>query len=428
MDQTNRYTAKVLTPENMRYVANQVSKIIERKLLHNEAVDLLNFAKANATAPWGNMSIDEIDLVLIKNFINSRFTAEGRDTIDLPIVDIKEILKTHIGTQSQDVNYEHVTNVDEDGIPVDLQEQALKNLGLTPIRDPDMAAQTSVLKNLDSVTSIDNIAGFLGVKDIPTLQMLINPSSSLKKNYIVLDTRHRDISSDTGSTISSFTWNFLNNSAINTEGAVNSLGNVQNVVKVQTGDIRIPYQDQMFLNHLRRISLFIQEFSSQSYIAQEGWRYHFMFSSQVESNMVNCATLNKADATFEFAKPITQLNSITISFGCPFEKIQFDVDRMLMNFAYTNPATLTSLTPHNLQTGDQIYITTFTTNDTNTDSAIIAAVNSPNGYNVNVVNSTTIKLVGLDLTTVTAPIIPYNITVYFGSKRIIIPLEITYMA
>ncbi len=199
------------------------------------------------------------------------------------------------------------------------------------------------------------------------------------------------------------------------------------MVSIQTSNIRLPFQNNVFINAYKRISLLINEFSGQSYIGQEGRKFHFLFSTELDGNMIECRALPTERATFEFAKPITQLDTFTVSFSCPLEAMEFDMDRMLMGVQYSYPAGLVSVLPHKLQTGDQIYITNFATNDPTTDSAAITNANRVSGYNVFVVDDYTITLDELDLTAVTAPINPYNIQVYFGSKRIFVPLELKYI-
>jgi hypothetical protein len=449
------YERIIINKESLRNISNAVSESIERRLTLPECRDLLEFCRKFKVGNWKGKSADEVQHNLSKLYVQYRFTEKGRinNTQTDDIVDIHEILKGHIGTSDQEPDYETVNNVDVDGRPVDLRMQDLENAGLQSIVAapqqqlgiPQQQGQNNIgsstlgsidnIRNIDKLMTLDrvnNIVSFLGKSDDVSIQTMLNPQAAWKYNYIILDSRHRDQSVDG---ITKFKWTFLSGSTSNSEGVVNSLGDVKQLIAISCPNIRIPYSnsnDIVLTNSYRRVTMLIEEFNSQSIIAQEGRRYHFMFEAALDNNMLDLRASPNEEATFEFAKPITQLDTFTISFANPLEIINFDKDRLIMNVNYTNPARFIASEAHNLQTGDQIYINGFTSNDPITDKGIIDYTNRINGFNIIVIDANTFDAYlgdqGLDLTQVTDPINPYNIPIYFGSKRIFIPLKLKYIA
>jgi hypothetical protein len=446
------YERIIINKESMRNISNTISGAIDRRLTMTECRDLLEFCRKFKVGNWIGKSADEIQHHLSKLYVQSRFTEKGRvnNSQITDIVDIHEIMKGHIGSSDQEPNYETVNNVDVDGNPIDLRMQDLENAniaGLPTTIAPSTVISTSTsapntalgsidnIRNIDKLMTVDrinNIGSFLGKSDDVSIQNMLNPQAAWKYNYIVLDSRYRDQSADG---ITKFKWTFLSGSTSNSEGVVNSLGEVKQLIAISCPNIRIPYSnsnDIVLTNSYRRVTMLIEEFNSQSVIAQEGRRYHFMFEAALDNNMLDLRASPNEEAVFEFAKPITQIDTFTISFANPLETINFDKDRLIMAINYTNPARFVATEPHNLQTGDQIYINGFTSNAPVTDKGIIDFTNRVNGFNIIVIDSVTFDAylgdTGLDLTQVTAPINPYNIPIYFGSKRIFVPLKLKYIA
>lgn len=430
MDITNRFNKDILNRESMRIIANDISSRIKRTLTTIEITDLFAFTRLHATQNWVDISSPKIRTTVVRNFLESRFTNEGRakSSTDQQPVDLHEIMKGHIGTSEQEPDYESVNNVDTDGNPANL-DSASDGTDRSKRGSLGSIDNIGTINKVLQVLSVGNVATFMGKSDESSLQQLVNPQAAWRKNYIILDSRYRDTSQDTpGSGITNFIWNFLANSSVNTAGAVNSLGTVQQLVSIQCPNLRVPFQNNALVNSYKRVTLLINEFSGQSYIGQEGRKFHFIYSTELDGNMIECRALPHERGTFDFAKPITQLDTFTVSFSCPLEPMVFDMDRALMAVQYTNPAVLVSTVPHALQTGDQVYLTTFSTNDTVADAAVISNANNVGGHNIFVVDLYTIRVEGLDLTGVTAPINPYNTQVYFGSKRVFIPLELKYVS
>ena len=106
--------------------------------------------------------------------------------------------------------------------------------------------------------------------------------------------------------------------------------------------------------------------------------------------------------------------------------ITFDVDRTSYAITYGATTIITTNIDHNLTTGDLVYFEDFTTTNPAIDGNKIHEINSVDGHFITTIASDkfriSINTAGLN------PIPPgVAVNVYFDSKRIIIPLEITYI-
>ena len=428
-DQTNWFNANLINKKSVLTMVNMISSTLNRTLTRLEGSDFLSHIKKNKSKNWnlykvkyGKNAIPEIQKLLVKNYMNVRFTSRGRnyENKNNQIVDVKETLKFMIGTPDKDANMNNLSHVDINGLPI--------TKVIAPPDDDEEGGslgsldEIKIISNVNNMESLGDIKQLFGKSDQTSLQLLFNPDAAYKSNYVMLDTRHRRTDTDGTSKQS---WNFLSNSAVNSMGSVNSLGNVKNIVSISIPKIRIPYKDVVDLNGYERVSLLIEEFSGQAHIGQENRKFHFMFEASVDGNSIDLLPLKYGEnesGTFEFVKPITQIDTITITWGNPLEDIIFDKDRNIFSVSYTNPASFTSTEEHKLLTGDLIYIKDFTSNDTVVDENIINNVNRVNGHNIVYVDDFTFEIDDLDLTTVTAPIIGQTFEIFFGSNRIFIPM------
>lgn len=433
-DPTNWFNAKIINHGSLVIMMNKISELINRPVTKIEGMDFLAFLKENRMQNWnlhkskyGKNAVTEIQNLLIKNYTTGRFTAKGRNTKNQnhTLIDVHESMKFMIGTPDKDADMNNLSHVDINGIPVtkvigpEEFDEAGGTLGSLDI--------INSISNVNNMESLGDVKQLFGKSDPVSLQLLFNPEAAYKTNYIQLDTRHR--LTDSNGTVTQ-AWNFLSNSTVNSVGVVNSLGNVKNIVSISIPEIKIPYKDLVDLNGYERVSLLIDEFSGQSHICQEGRKYHFMFKASVNGNGIDLLPLKYGDnegGTFDFVKPITQIDTLTLSWGNPLEPIIFDKDRNIFEVTYSNPALFTSTQKHNLLTGDLIYIEDFKTNDSATDESIINQVNSINGHNVVIIDDYSFNIDLLDLTTVTAPIANQTFEIYFGANRIFIPLRIKFI-
>jgi hypothetical protein len=273
-------------------------------------------------------------------------------------IDIHEMLKSEIGLSAEE-------NVSDIGIERDFTMEITSNFA-----------------NQVEVTSL------LGNRTLTDLQRLINPALVKKTFSILLDTRYRILDTD-GTT--SFQWNFINNE-ITSQGSVNAIGNIRDIVSFRIFPVRMPYLS-VADNEYQRISIFVQEFTAQSFIGQENRRFHFIFESDIEDRWINLKPENYNDGFFRFRSPIVRLETLTLSFGAPLEPIVFDTDRLLASVTlYSTTTRFVTVSDHNLETGDRIYVSNFTTLNPNTDTVFVSSINRSIGHIATIVDATTLTI------------------------------------
>lgn len=433
-DQTNRFNLLIMNPNSLKIIMNAVANKINRKLEKQEGRQLITYLRENATKNWSTYSDEQLFEIIVNNYLYKFHTTNGRNAIKkqtTDIIDIHEIQKLNIGLTGQDVDQDKLDNVNEDGVPIIPGSTSTVPASQVQADEYD-EPQTSLdeIKSITNVKTIDkltNLEKILGFNDALNIQSIFNPVATYKKNYIEMDTRYRLADPD-GTT--KFAWDVLTNSASSGTGIINTLGQIKNIISMRIYPFRIPYC-QAFdkTGQYRRVTMLIEEFSGMAIIGQEGRKFHFTFDMRIDGNMVDLLPLpDSRSCVFEFSKPITQLDKLTISFGNPLQQIQFDKDRDTAVIYYENPARFVANSPHNLSTGDLIYISGFTTTNTVADAAIILLVNRVDGWNIIVPSSdgVTFQIDDLDISGVVGQIVGQNVAVFYGSKRIFITMEFTY--
>lgn len=434
------YEQNIKQKKVIRFMVNSMSDTLERKFTKEEIRNFVDYLDQRKSHNW-NMHIKkygherafiEVCKNLVKEFMNTRFTGAGRNDMSKnnETVDMHETLKTFIGTQDKDADPAFTSAINTDGMPI-----AFTHV-LTP--DDSTEAGGDSLGSIDEVKniatiggmgSLGDIQGLFGKTDETSIQLLFNPEAAYRKNMVIADSRYR--LTDTDGTITQ-SWNFLNASAVNAAGVINTIGNVKNVVKISVSKLRIPYKDSIIINGSNRVTLLIREFSGMAFVGQENRKFHFMFESSVDGNNIDLVPMKFGDSTagvFEFYTPITQIDTLTFSWGNPLEPIIFDKDRLIFNVVYNNPARFVTTTgeDHNLLTGDLVYISGMTSDDVITDEGIIDQTNSINGHPIVKIDDTTFDIDGLDFTAVTAPTAALSFEIYFGANRLFVPMELTYI-
>jgi hypothetical protein len=248
------------------------------------------------------------------------------------------------------------------------------------------AAQIFTSQAVDVQNAV-SISNFLGASNVENLISRISPSASIKQEYITLDTRYRSLDND-GTLF--YKWNAVyDNSDI--QGGFNINQRVRDVVAIKCYPIKMPYVSTAD-NDYGRITLLFQEFQSQSFVAHENTKYHFVFASDVQDRWIHLRSHNYNDGVFRFATPLTQLSSLTVSLASPLQPIIFDADRQQMTVSDYNTNQKTyfqSTSPHNLETGDLVYISGFNTTNPSSDAPIIGQINNQYGNKITFVDSTT---------------------------------------
>jgi hypothetical protein len=272
---------------------------------------------------------------------------------------------------------------------------------------------------------IGALSDFLGATTILDLRRFLLPQTLYQKKSIVLDSRYRILTGEGISTsITKFSWDHINNLATR-QGTVNTTGTLKDIVALRVLPLRIPYMLSADTAQ-KRITIHIEEFTTQSFIAHEDRKFHFMFKTNIDGNYIELEVYTYNNGIFEFEKPITTLDTITISFASPILPIIFDPDRTTYTIAYGAISTITTPINHGLLTSDIVYFDNFTTVTPVVDSATIETINRSNGHPITFVSNTSFTI---NVNTIGLGAVPAGLTlfVYFGSKRFYIPIEITYI-
>ncbi len=326
-----------------------------------------------------------------------------------PVIFVGKNTQTILKVLSDRISEDIVKNpcADDD---VDIHEMLKEQIGVSAENTISESQSTSNVDFTNQVTSIFanqiEVTSLLGSKSIADLQRVINPSLVKTTVSIMLDTRYRILDND-GTTY--FKWVF-NNNEITSQGTVNAIGNIRDITAIRIFPIKMPYNSNAD-NDYSRVTILIQEISAQSFISHENRRFHFIFGTSVDDRWINLEPESFNDGYFRFRTPITRLDTVTLSFGSPLESIVFDTDRMLASItSYSTVTTFTTTSPHNIETGDRVYVTNFTTANSNTDAVMVTAINKTNGHIATVtgtnsftidVNSSTIQVLGSGTVSVT---------------------------
>jgi hypothetical protein len=244
--------------------------------------------------------------------------------------------------------------------------------------------------------------------------------------YLSLDTKNRNRSSSAQSgKLTNFSWIFTK-TLDSKEGSVVCIAeDVNRIVSMGVNDIRLYYSaeaDNMF----KIITMGIKEFDSQSTIATSNWRYHFQFNVYQEGKTILLKNYREEDNVFEFPTPISQINTITLYFGSPFTTIPFEQDFYIVSIvpfdAVSSYVQFTS--SPNINSGELLYFTGFSTGNSTQDAIIISQINSDSGFISTVIDTTTVSI-PIDIRSVTFPLSVAEC--FIGSRRIFIRLRLEYI-
>ena len=254
---------------------------------------------------------------------------------------------------------------------------------------------------------------------------ILNYQSLWRDSNILIDSRYQNIANSDRSRI---VFTIVNNTKVKTPGSgvITSISNMRDIVEIEIYPFSIPYMSAAD-NYYQKITLSILELSAISIDAYEDSQFHFIFQGKINGNLIDLTPINK---TFRFFKPITRINEFSLRFGSPLSPIEFDKDRLYtQSINYTsNPGIITFSEAHNLVTGDLVYIENFDTLTPAQDLNIIEEINNTQGHICTRINNTSISI-NVDLTQIDlASQIPgLSVLVYFGSKRILLPLKFRYL-
>ena len=407
----------------------KVKDKLKRKLTPGEINEVVSFIKKIDPNLLKPEFIKKTEKIMINTLV-SEF--KEYNCSDVSYADSQQIIRDTIGVSSES-NTAHGI-YDNPSYYLDLP--AAQN---TTIGKPIESMSDTISKYPADI----NLTKMLGMNNSEEIVRVLNPGALLRKNYMVLDTRYR-IPSSTNN-LTKFSWNYILHDETSNQGTVNVVGNVRDIVAIRVYPFRIPYILSAD-NKYDRITMLIEELSGQAFIAHESRKFHFMLKSGIDSNFINLKTNKYNDGFFYFEKPITTLNTITVSFGSPLEPIVFENDSGWCAIDYFSLAPLTKITTYdsneltsnlqinNLLNGDAVYFENFRTGYIDpllTDQVIIDKnikneINRKQGFLITVVDATSFTI-NYDTSNIQNPVSNIRFNVYYGSKRMFIPFELTYI-
>lgn len=229
--------------------------------------------------------------------------------------------------------YEKKSNQSTD---VDLHEYQVKTISEGDL--PSVSTDVTVLDSTNSTSivgtdisaSIDpsfvdtSIDKFLGINDLTELKLLFNPESMYVHYYLVLDSDYRDTTQEISSNITKFKWAYTPTQNTTVTGFCNSVGVIRDIIGMRMYQPRVPFVSAMNSNS-KRVSVLIEEFQAQAFICETGRRFHFILRPIFVSGQtsIELSTEDYNDGIFNFRKPITTFDTMTISLGDPINVLSF---------------------------------------------------------------------------------------------------------
>jgi hypothetical protein len=303
---------------------------------------------------------------------------------DLVTAYVKEINLVESFTVSPtDINKLDNTNIDDgkldNSINIDnkTEESNVINDPITAYENDLQSAQSNELVPRAQYSNRDvsiNVSSFLGIDTFEKLIRELNPKVTIKKAYVCLDSRYARFLNN----CTKLQWDY-SNALITTDNSTSVIGNVRNVTSVRMLSMVV----RRFTSVARRASICIEEFSAQAFILPNGRRFHFVgFLNDLQNNSIaidyrassgtknvvvvpDFTTYDKYeliagyrfnDGIYRFNKPITDINTLTISIGDPFNLVTvpkyefYDVAALYLPFTstpkYFSSVRLTFPEPH----------------------------------------------------------------------------------
>jgi len=393
----------IYSKSNLQTLISKLETINKKKLIKNEIIHFINFIKGfNYDKLYTNF---KNDLNTINdNFIKLYMADIGRVKTDF---DIHEFLKKELnGKASTKGMIEYNFSTTKPNTNINIKKELISN---------ELAKQTE-----ETITNLPNL---VNKKNQIEFAKILNYQSLWRDSNILIDSRYQNIANQDRSRI---VFNIVSNTKAKTAGSgvITSISNMRDIVEMEIFPFSIPYMAAAD-NYYKKITLSILELAAISIDAYEDSQFHFMFNATINGNLIDLEPINKV---FRFFKPITRISEFTLRFGSPLNPIVFDKDRLYtsnINYA-TNPGVITFAESHNLITGDLIYIQDFTTSTPAIDLNFIDEINTPQGHICTRISNTSISI-NVDFTQIINPIGTLSVLVYFGSKRLIVPIKFRYL-
>jgi hypothetical protein len=396
--------------------ANKTTIYNEKKLLRTELEGLIQYIREVDFNLMKNDSRDTIIDKIARNFSNQLGARGGT------VIDTHELMKMNIEMNKNGENIRMDTDCAPYGSKYGIRDPSLlyssnssgQNGSYNGNNMREGFGNTKAL-NTDETNAIyeENINGGIIPKGV---------RQKIQNLYLLLDSKYRNLSTENNV----FKWTVLH-SANTTQGTVNTLcDQIHNIMNIQFDRFTIPYVASAD-NVYKKISVYIEEFSSMAILINSGRRYHMIFNSEIAGNQIQLTPLINDEGRFRFHTPINILDSITLKFHSPFSPVVFLPDRynVVITSISLTESILTFSIPHQVADGELVHLEDYNTLNPGLDSIQINEVNKEVGHIVTFINNTVLRI-NVGLTTVTPD--STNLTLCFiASRRLIIPIRMEYV-
>ncbi len=405
---------------------------------------------------------DIIKAVLDKNNINTNIIKPFASSLKIPIT--QKIVDDIVKTLQEDINFNYLVKKNNGDVSK-INESILKTLslkfGITNNRYSDKSDETDYVMAIMSNTLDDN-SNFSATKSYDSVQQLSSDASntiqsqqmdfssqnansissvagastqsliqmakilnlnSLKRNAkAYINTRYQNIINTDPTAIS---FNLVNKKSSNESSGDLPLGlDIKNIIGFKIPSFTIPLINTLSSSR-GLINLSIDEIKNDGFISYSNIVSHFIFRYTEQSPNLYMLT-PEFNGEIDLLNTVN-INTITFKFSDGFNYIPLpSVTIQVSDIDYTNSYFLFD-DEHGLLSGDKIYVSQFKTLNVVQDYTIMAKINSSAGIIIEKIDSNTIQLVGIDLSTIASPDLNNNPTVYLDYRIIQFPLIIKYI-
>jgi len=355
---------RLLTKSSVTLIKDEVETKLKRKLLAGETNSLIQYIKELKL----NTTNYRKAVLYIVNSYHNKLLNPGKKKY----VNMHELMKTQLGSSSQDVSGD--------------------------------------VKTCESFASLPTPYGGGYVRN--------------KSAYFLLDSKFKNLTMEEGI----FQWD-LNFSQVIQQSSVNVVARqLKDIHTIQFDDFSIPYTKSAD-NAYGRIAVYIEEFNEMSVIMNNNKRYHMLFKPTRETNKIQLSPLKSDEGKYRFFTPVRAIDSLTLRFLNPFNRIQFLPDRYQVKVRLgTLPGKTIIIFSenHNVTDSELILIEDFTMTDPDKNNRTVNSINSSEGYICEVLDNTTLQI-NFDLVNVQTSILNDHFSKCFiASRRILIPLRVLY--
>lgn len=251
---------------------------------------------------------------------------------------------------------------------------------------------------------------------------------SLSRQQVLLDSRNRSLADDRPN---ARLWNIFTAGSYGNQGSVMLRDTLQNIVEMELAPFWVPVPSTR-TTYYGMITMEIPELQDQSTPITEFLQtannrviktdfYSWLLT--IEKVTGDLMYLVPVETKLRFRFPVARLEHITLRFWSPYEELQLQQDFLSFTMVYGVVTTLNNPTdngnpvPHNISTGDLIYIY----NSASGNAVLDAVLTQKTGYFATRINATTITI-PVDTSTLigTQPV-----NIFIGSKRLNVQFRFT---